>query len=420
MRLVDGCGVFLSGLCALHCAVTPLLVGVLPAIAGEGTETNLRRVLIVLGLGGVAFGALFHRDRRAFVPLAGALMLAALLEVGAIVPAWEVFVSLALSGLLITAHALNTRACNAHCHGCSPARFWTARVEELGASRMSSGVLAMAAAILLHAVVLAVALRASPSVVVRPEPVASAEIEVDWLAATPVIDAEPEAVTPAPERLDFARDVAPVSAPVSGRDASHVAPPAASRLADSLADSVSAAAPSPHAENPKTFDDLLVAHAPEQGASEQDTPVSFDRVLTAPSGSALGAGGSQGGIAGHPSGRGTSAAAAPSSEGSTVKASELSRAPTQPAGLGARIEAHYPPAARLQGVSGLGRARLLVSPQGTVVRGEPLSETPSGSGFADACVAALSGSGGWGLPLDARGRPVSTWIRFSCEFTVRH
>src|SRR5690606_33662536 len=315
LRLVDGCGVFLSGLCALHCAVTPLLVGVLPAIAGEGTETNLRRVLIVLGLGGVAFGALFHRDRRAFVPLAGALMLAALLEVGAIVPAWEVFVSLALSGLLITAHALNTRACNAHCHGCSPARFWTARVEELGASRVSSGVLAMAAAILLRAVGLAGALRARPSVVVRPEPVASAEIEVDWLAATPVIDAEPEAVTPAPERLDCARDVAPVSAPVSGRDASHVAPPAASRLADSLADSVSAAAPSPHAENPKTFDDLLVAHAPEQGASEQDTPVSFDRVLTAPSGSALGAGGSQGGIAGHPSGRGTSAAAAPSSEG---------------------------------------------------------------------------------------------------------
>lgn len=405
MRLVDGCGVFLSGLCALHCAVTPLLVGVLPAIAGEGTEANLRRVLIVLGLFGVAFGAVFHRDRRAFVPLAGALMLAALLEVGAIVPAWEVFVALALSGLLISAHALNTRACNAHCHGCAPARFWTARVEELGASRVSSGVLAVAAAILIHAVVLAVALRASPSVSVHAEPLVSTDIEVDWL----VLPTEPDAPAFA-EPLGSAGDTAPSAAPVP--------PPTSSSAASSSAASSSTASSSPLAEQPKTFDDVLVAsHAPTGHVA----PTSFDQLLAAPLAPPHGSSAvSPSGGTRRSGARLLDGSANGSADGGAVTASELSRQPTQPAGLGARIEAHYPSGARLQGVSGVGRARLLVSSQGVVVRGEPLSETPSGAGFADACVAALSGSGGWGLPLDARGRPVSTWIRFSCEFTVRH
>lgn len=423
LRLVDACGVFLSGLCAVHCAVTPVLVTVLPAVAGEGTETGLRRGLMALGLVGVGLGTALHKDRRALVPLAGGLMLAALLELGAVVPAFEVFVSLAVSALLIAAHALNTRACNAHCHSCAPARYWTAQVEALGATGLGRGLLTAAVAILVHATLLAIALRvnalpleaSSP----RAELLASDAVEVD-LAALDL-----QAAVAATDLGVAAREPSVQEQRVQEQRAHVQSAPAAAVRSAALPSSVSHAAPASPVEpaveplRPVAFDDVLAAPA--------TVPARFDEVLaTTPGASgegktpgsgapALSSGSSRGAV-----GRNAGVAGTSRLSGNVVDGAQLSRRPAQPPGLAARIEAHYPAAARAQGVSGVGRARLLVSPAGTIVAAEALSESPAGLGFADACVRALSGSRGWGEPLDASGRPVSTWIRFSCEFAIRH
>jgi hypothetical protein len=407
VRLVDLCGVALSSLCAVHCAVTPVLVTVLPAVAGEGTEAGLRRVLLTLGLVGVSLGTALHRDRRALVPLSGALMLALLLEVGAVVPSWEVFVSLAVSALLISAHALNTRACNTHCHSCAPARFWTAQVEGLGTSGMGRGILVGAVALLVHATLFAIALRVEARPAENAGPAASAQIEVDLEAG-----GAPSATEEASE-LASASPLAAAGRPAPASSVTHeplttpLAPPQAEE------DTSHADGHEPSTEAPVAFDRVLTGAAPA---------ARFDQVLgAAPRSGASGTGATAGQKpgAGVGEGAGNGVGSGAGVRGA-VDGSELSRKPSQPAGLAARIEAHFPPAARRQLLSGTGRARLLVSPQGVVVRAEPAGETPAASGFGDACARALSGSGGWGEPLDASGRPVSTWIRFSCEFAIRH
>lgn len=430
VRFVDLCGVALSALCAVHCAVTPVLVTVLPAVAGEGTEIGLRRVLLSLGLVGVGLGTALHRDRRALVPLAGALMLALLLEVGAVVPVWEVFVSLAVSALLIAAHALNTRACNTHCASCAPARFWTAQVESLGASGMGRAILTGAAALLVHATILAIALRveASPADGAALEAPMHAQIEVDLEAGTAGVVVPGAAIAPAgsPSNPEAAERTAPSTAHEELTTLRPTVPaPEAAPSNERAPRESPAVSEAPADEAPVAFQNVL---------SAEPRPARFDGVLGARPRSAVSGGSGHAGAPqpGSASGQGGRAVAGSAVSGSAVggstgagaggavDGSELSRKPSQPAGLAARIEAHFPSAARLQLLGGTGRARLLVSPQGVVVRAEPVGEAPAGSGFGDACARALSGSGGWGAPLDASGRPVSTWIHFSCEFAIRH
>lgn len=387
---VDACAAMLSGLCAVHCAVTPLLVGVLPAFAGDDVESGLRRVLLSMGLFGVGIGTWLHRDRRALVPLGGALLLAALLEVGAVVPAWEVFLSLALSALLITAHALNTRACSAQCHDCSPARFWTAQATTLRRTRGAPGMLALSAAILVHATLFAVVVRVAPASASTPKPVAT----------TTIVDVE----TVTEPALSASETTSSALEPASPR--ASVLPGAASARVQSMP----AAPPAPQAQ-PVAFDEVLRAEAPLRwtsvlGASTSSLESSTRASLT---------GNGARGEAVRPGAIKSSAA-----QGGVQEAARLNRPPAQPPLLGARIQAHFPPSARAQGVSGVGRVRLLVSAKGVVVQAVPLSEEPTGYGFARACANALEGSRGWGEPLDASGRPVSTWIRFSCEFAIRH
>lgn len=393
LRWVDACAAVLSGLCAVHCAITPLLVGVLPAFASDDTEMGLRRALLAMGLFGVGMGTLLHRDRRALVPLGGALLLALLLEVGAVLPAWEVFLSLAISAFLVTAHALNTQACNARCTGCAPARFWAARAQSLGRGEVGPGMLAVAAAILVHATVLAVAVRvgsASAAQLTSPpaaDPIQTVEVEL-------TTDASLAPVTEAPAMHVPARLIPSPSTPVE--------PPSTSSAKSA------ASADSTGDVQPVSFDDVLAVHA----------PVRFQQVIGRESG------------AGQVAGRSAPVArrdavvaggAAPNARDPVpAEVGSSSRRPRQPAHLGALIEAHYPASARAQGVNGVGRTRLLVSPEGVVVQAVVVSEDPPGHGFARACASALQGSKGWGEPLDASGRPVSTWIRFSCEFAIRH
>lgn len=387
----------LSGLCAVHCAVTPLLVGVLPAFAGADAESGLRRVLLLMGLVGVGLGSWLHRDRRALAPLSGAFLLAALLEVGAVVPAWEVFLSLAISAFLIAAHALNTRACNAQCHDCSPARFWAAQARTLRTTHLAPGMLAMAAAVLVHATIFAVMMRATPASasVSRPVPAATT-VDVE-MVVEPSLAATSAALEPQSPQVPK-----PVAAPGAPAQPSPSAQPASA---------TPSALVTPSAQ-PVAFDDVLRAEAPIRFAHVLGGETSHvERSAHRP----LSAAGPRSGTAG------TGAASRPAAaRGDVEEAARLSRPPEQPPTLGARIQAHFPTSAKAQGVGGVGRARLLISAEGVAVQAVPLSEEPAAYGFAQACAKALEGSRGWGEPLDASGRPVSTWIRFSCEFAIRH
>lgn len=114
----DKVGIFLSGLCALHCLLTPLLVLLLPVIGGffEQPGVHLTLALIVVPVGFYAFWTGFRLHKEALI---FGLGLVGLSMVGgaAIVPhEWvEIkgldIVTIIGSFCLLTAHYLNRRAC---------------------------------------------------------------------------------------------------------------------------------------------------------------------------------------------------------------------------------------------------------------------------------------------------------------------
>ncbi len=396
VRVLDACGAVLSGLCAVHCALTPLLITALPALASHGVETSFRRCLVFVGIVGVGLGAWVHRSRDALWPLGGAIVLATLFELHVISMTWEVFPSLALSAFLITAHAQNSKACHEklECcpneHGVVP--YWGdfAAQAPSGRKNANNAVVALSAAVLVHAIVIAVVMHFGVSPLRSVPTVHTTEIEL--VAPPSVVLAEPPPVA-APVPLEPVQAAASAPAPAAAQP-----PPAA--------------APAAPLEAPVAFERALGT------PSSAPAPVAFNQALGA-SGTPVGASTVRGG-----SGAGNAAAIAPALSapvaGGPVDAAQLSRRPVQPSGLSARIEANYPPAARAQQLTGRGSARALVSSDGAVTAVVPGAEAPANTGFAAACANALRGSNGWGTPLDAQGHAVSTWIRFSCEFGIRY
>ncbi len=397
VRVLDACGAVLSGLCAVHCALTPLLITALPALASHGVETSFRRCLVFVGIVGVGLGAWVHRSRDALWPLGGAIVLATLFELHVISITWEVFPSLALSALLITAHAQNSKACHEklECcpneHGVAP--YWGDFGAEApsGRKNANNAIVALSAAVLVHAVVIAVVMHFGASSARSVPTLRTTEIEL--VAPPPVVEAEPPPVAP-PVTPEF------------------VPPATVSSPAPAAAQPSPVAAPAAPAEAPVAFERALGT------PSSAVAPLAFNQ--------ALGASGAQAGSSTVRSGAGSSNAAvnaaplsAPAAQG-PVDAAQLSRRPVQPPGLGSRIEANYPPAARAQQLTGRGSARALVSSDGAVTAVVAGVEAPANTGFATACANALRGSTGWGTPLDAQGHAVSTWIRFSCEFGIRY
>ncbi len=410
VRLLDACGALLSGLCAIHCALTPLLITALPALANHGVETGLRRGLVLLGIVGVGLGAWVHKSREALWPLAGAVIVAALFELHVVSMAWEVFPSLVLSALLIWAHAQNSRACHEKLACCpnehDAVPFWGdfAEASPVARKRASGAVVALSSAVLVHAVVIALAMHGGRAEHVAPVASAIREIELE------VSTALEESVLPAPA-LASTSALPSASASTAGPSAADAARSASSTVANAPAGPVAAApvVAQPAAAPPVVFSQALGA----PGASSS-APVAFG-ALGAPVAASSG-------LAANGSGLLSSAAAKGASSASTspVDVARLARRPVQPSGLGARIEAQYPAAARAEQLSGRGSVRALVSANGEVVQTVALSEQPTKSSFAAACARALGGSAGWGTPLDDAGRPVSTWIRFTCEFGIRY
>ena len=97
-----------------------------------------------------------------------------------------------------------------------------------------------------------------------------------------------------------------------------------------------------------------------------------------------------------------------------VALGDLSAPPRAP-NLNGSLRAHYPAAARREGVGGHAVVRARIAPSGRVASARIVSE--SYSGFGAACRATLLGSH-WSAPLDRHGRPVSTDLSYTCRFRV--
>jgi protein TonB len=101
-----------------------------------------------------------------------------------------------------------------------------------------------------------------------------------------------------------------------------------------------------------------------------------------------------------------------------VAESSLSRAPVPPEGMNALLEQNFPPRARAQGVSGSALLRVTILADGRVGDMRVMRETGD-YGFGAACQKMLR-LRRWQPPLDRRGQPVATEVRYSCEFEVAY
>ncbi len=125
---LDRAGAAASSLCALHCAVMPLLVTLLPLLglsflASEATEWLLFGASAIIGVSSLCLGFRTHRSRRALSVLAVGL---ALLALGRMMEhqtmhgqtsRWGVPI-LVCGGLIVAAsHIVNRALCRA-CHIC--------------------------------------------------------------------------------------------------------------------------------------------------------------------------------------------------------------------------------------------------------------------------------------------------------------
>jgi TonB family protein len=86
--------------------------------------------------------------------------------------------------------------------------------------------------------------------------------------------------------------------------------------------------------------------------------------------------------------------------------------------LDALLEQNFPSRARAQGVAGTAVVKIRILADGRVGPMTIVRETGD-YGFGKACMKAL-GQTRWQAPLDKRGQPVATEIRFTCDFEVSY
>jgi hypothetical protein len=111
LRRLDQLGIGLSGLCAVHCAATPLLLLLLPLSGVHEIEEGLKLVLGSLGLVAIGIGMSHHRRLDVAMWLAAALTLLVVATVCRFSLGPHVALSILASAALIRAHWLNARAC---------------------------------------------------------------------------------------------------------------------------------------------------------------------------------------------------------------------------------------------------------------------------------------------------------------------
>ena len=82
------------------------------------------------------------------------------------------------------------------------------------------------------------------------------------------------------------------------------------------------------------------------------------------------------------------------------------------------LERLYPAEARRRGLHGKAVVRARVMPDGRLREIALVSESAAGAGFGEACRQTLDGSR-WSAPIDRDGKPVSTFINYTCRFEVQ-
>lgn len=180
-------------------------------------------------------------------------------------------------------------------------------------------------------------------------------------------------------------------------------------------------APAPVEEEPPPTEE-----PPPEGPPAEETPFDFTGVTLTAEGTggwttAVGNGQAMRGPVGKPGARVTGRSAEGTPEGEpgprVVAEADLSRRAAPPLDdINAALDRFYPPAARQQGIAGIGVVNLRVLPDGRVTRLQVVRETFAG--FGDACRRALEGKR-WNPPLDRAGQPVTTDVRgFKCNFEV--
>jgi hypothetical protein len=116
VRLADRVGIFLSGLCVVHCLLTPFVILLIPSLEASGYHDLFHDALLVI-LPLVAVSAFIpgfrrHRNKSVFYWSAPGL---AMIAIGALVfheQVWgQVIFSVAGSLFLIRAHVVNRRLC---------------------------------------------------------------------------------------------------------------------------------------------------------------------------------------------------------------------------------------------------------------------------------------------------------------------
>jgi hypothetical protein len=120
----DRLGIGLSFLCAVHCLVTPLVLISLPILARYYVSHPLFHLLLALAIVPVGFLAFLSGFRHHATPWALVLGIPGLLLVATVpyfahVLFWNINETVLMilgSGLLITAHLLNRRACRSCAH----------------------------------------------------------------------------------------------------------------------------------------------------------------------------------------------------------------------------------------------------------------------------------------------------------------
>lgn len=114
---VDGAGVLVSGACALHCALMPLLAGALPVVgfeflAGERAEAILIGASCLLAIVSLTGGCRHHGQWRPFAVVAAGFTSIAIGRTLLDEPAWAERVAVVAGALCIaSAHLVNWRLC---------------------------------------------------------------------------------------------------------------------------------------------------------------------------------------------------------------------------------------------------------------------------------------------------------------------
>lgn len=113
---LDRIAIGLSGLCAIHCAVTPMAVILFPVLSAcVGSDELFHALLLVLvvpsSVVALALGCRRHRDVRVLgLGTAGLAVLVVAVALGH-VEYWERRMTLGATALMVMAHARNYRLC---------------------------------------------------------------------------------------------------------------------------------------------------------------------------------------------------------------------------------------------------------------------------------------------------------------------